>query len=163
MNIIAKAIAIVLIIAGLFVCFAYYFSNKELDPSLNYSGIIEVTDANFDEEVLNSELPALVFFYGKNCEFSREKMPFIKSIAEKINAKGKMKVYKAEAATVYILETKNIKNPIISERYKIGGLPTLIIYKNGKELVRDVNGKSPDLSYVDIMPTLENLSGVKLD
>lgn len=124
MSISKKIVVLVLIfIIGLFI---FYKDNKELDPSLNYPGIIEVTDANFDEEIFNPELPALVFFYGKDCEFSRKKMPFIKEIAEKINIKGKMKVYKVEAATVYTLRSKGIRNPIVSQRYRIGGLPTLI-------------------------------------
>ncbi len=160
MNINAKIISVFLILLGLFL---YYKDNAELDPSLNYPGIIELTDVNFNEEVLNSELPSLVFFYGKDCEFSRKKMPSIKEIAKKINTKEKLKIYKAEVATVYLLDSKGIPNPAISQRYKIGGLPTLIIFKNGKELMRDINGENPNLYHVDIMPTLENLSEVKLN
>lgn len=143
----------------LFVCSTAGCAFNKDDPSVKYDGIVDVNDANFDKEVLHSELPVFVFFYGGKCEPSWEKMPRVLKIADK--AKGKLKVCKIEATTVYVLQAEKIPNPIISKKYKLGGLPTAIIFNNGKEIVRDINGVSPGLYRVDINPLLEKLTGLK--
>lgn len=131
--------------------------SKGIDPSVKYEGIIDVNDENFDEVVLYSELTVLVYFYGAQCEPSWDEMPRVKRLADR--AIGKLKVCKIEAATVYILQGQGIPNPVISKRYKLGGLPTVIVFNDGKEVVRDLKGAHPGLSYVDINPVLERLTG----
>lgn len=149
----------IIIIAGMLICLFVVGCSRKMDPSATYSGIIDVNDENFDEVVLHSRLPVLVYFYSTHCKPSWYKMPRVKILADR--TKGKLKVCKAEAATVYVLQSQGIPNPNISQRYRLGGLPTIIIFNEGKEIIRDINGVDPNLYYLDINPVLEKLTGVK--
>lgn len=78
------------------------------------------TTANFDEEVLNSEIPVLVDFYADWCVPCKMMAPIIKVLAEKYE--GKLKVGKCN-----IDEATEIQ-----QRYKIMSIPTMMIFV-GKE------------------------------
>ena len=144
-------------IAIVAICLFIIGCSKGVDPSAKYDGIIDVSDENFDEMVSHSELPVFVYFYGAGCKPSWHEMPRVKGLADR--AKGKLKVCKIEVATVYILQSQGIPNPIISKRYRLGGLPTVIVFNDGREVVRDLKGVHPGLHYVDINPVLERLTG----
>jgi len=131
--------------------------SRRMDPSAEYDGIIDVNDENFDEVVLHSELPVLVYFYGAGCKPSWREIPRVKRLADR--AKGKLKVCKIEVATVYILQAQGIPNPVISKRYRLGGLPIVIVFNDGREVIRDFKGVHPGLHYVDINPILKRLTG----
>ena len=146
-----------IIIAVVTICLFIIGCSKGIDPSAKYNGIIDVNDENFDEVILHSELPVFVYFYGAGCKPSWRKIPRVKRLADR--AKGKLKVCKIEVATVYILQSQGIPNPIISKRYRLGGLPTVIVFNDGKGVVRDFKGVHPGLHYVDINPILKRLTG----
>lgn len=148
-----------IIIAVVIICLFIIGCSKGIDPSAKYNGIIDVNDENFDEVVLHSELPVLVYFYGAKCKPSWQEMPRVRKIAN--IAKGKLKVCKIESTTVYVLQSQGIPNPIISKKYRLGGLPTIIVFNNGREVIRDINGVQPNLYYKDINPVLEELTGLR--
>src|ERR1043166_8846649 len=92
--------------------------------------VTEVSDSSFENDVLNSDQPVLVDFWASWCAPCRMLAPTVEAVAEKYagNARGgKMKVD---------------DKPSISERYGIKGIPTLILFKNGREEERVVGATS---------------------
>ena len=88
--------------------------------------IIEVSGNDFEEQVINSEIPVLVDFWAEWCAPCRRIAPAIDEIAEEF--KGKVKVAKL-----------NIDgNQEIPAKYGVRGIPTLILFKSGKEIQRSV-------------------------
>src|SRR5215218_9781970 len=92
----------------------------------------EVSDQNFDKDVLQSEKPVLVDFWAQWCAPCRMLAPTVEAVAEK---------YQGKAAVVKL----NVDdNPFVSQKYGIKGIPTLILFKGGKEEERVVGATSKD-------------------
>ena len=87
---------------------------------------VEVNGNNFKQEVLESSIPVLVDFWASWCMPCRMLAPTINKLAEE--NLGKLKVCK--------LNTD--ENQHIAAQYGIQGIPTLIIFKEGKEVGRTV-------------------------
>ena len=81
---------------------------------------IEFTDANFDAEVIKSDLPVLVDFWAVWCGPCKMLAPYMEEIAN--DYEGKIKVGKVDVDN----------NPNISVTYGIRSIPTLLIFKNGQ-------------------------------
>lgn len=84
------------------------------------AGVFEVTDANFDQEVLNSDQPVLVDFWAVWCGPCKAIAPIVDSLAA--NYAGKLKVAKVNVD----------QNGATPSRYGVRGIPALIFFKGGK-------------------------------
>jgi len=82
--------------------------------------IVELNDANFDQEVLNSEQPVLVDFWAAWCGPCKALAPTVHEIAAQYA--GKVKVAKMDV-------DRNQATPM---RYGIRGIPALLLFKGGK-------------------------------
>src|SRR5712692_7080733 len=92
--------------------------------------IRETSDSTFESDVLGSDRPVLVDFWAAWCAPCRMLAPTVEAVAEK---------YSSNARVVKI----NVDdNPSVSQRYGIKGIPTLILFKNGKEEERVVGATS---------------------
>jgi len=94
------------------------------------SGTFEVTDANFQAEVLESSTPVLVDFWAEWCGPCRMVAPIVDQMAEAYA--GQLKVGKLDADL----------NPDTMMAYGVLGIPTLILFKDGEEIER-VTGFAP--------------------
>jgi len=81
--------------------------------------LLQVTDANFEGEILKSELPALVDFWAAWCGPCRAIAPVVEELAK--DYVGKLKVAKMNV-------DENSQTPA---KYGIRAIPTLILFKNG--------------------------------
>jgi thioredoxin 1 len=81
---------------------------------------LELTDATFDSEVLQSDVPVVVDFWAEWCGPCRMLAPTIDQIAEQY--KGRVKVGK--------LDTDN--NRTAPSKFGISALPTVLVFKNGQ-------------------------------
>jgi thioredoxin 1 len=88
--------------------------------------LMQVNDQTFEAEVLKSELPVLVDFWAPWCGPCRMLGPVIEGLAAKYQ--GKLKVVKMSTD----------ESPETPGRYNVNGIPTLIIFKGGKEVERHV-------------------------
>lgn len=91
---------------------------------------IELTDDNFESEVINSDVPVLVDFWAEWCAPCRTIAPAIEEIADEYD--GKAKVGK--------LDVDN--NQQVAMEYGIRSIPTLLIFKNG-EVAEQIIGAVP--------------------
>jgi|SRR5579884_1411434 len=78
------------------------------------------TDAAFDQDVLNSEVPVLVDFWAPWCGPCRAMSPTVDAVATEYA--GQLKVGK--------LNTD--ENPATAMRYQVRGIPTLLLFKGGQ-------------------------------
>jgi thioredoxin 1 len=83
-------------------------------------GILEVNDANFDQEVLCSEQPVLVDFWAVWCGPCKAIAPIVDGVAAAYA--GKLKVAKVNVD----------QNGATPSRYGIRGIPSLLFFKGGK-------------------------------
>ena len=96
------------------------------------AGVLEVTDATFEQEVLKSEQPVLVDFWAVWCGPCKAIAPVVESLAATYD--GKLKVAKVNV-------DQNAASP---SRYGIRGIPTLLFFKGGKVVEQIVGFKSQE-------------------
>jgi len=92
----------------------------------------EISDSNFEQEVLGSDQPVLVDFWAAWCAPCRMMSPTVDALAEQY------------AGNARVVKLNVDDNPGVAQRYGIKGIPTLILFRQGKEAERVVGAVSKD-------------------
>jgi thioredoxin len=84
------------------------------------SAVQEITDGNFEQEVINSEIPVLIDFWAPWCGPCRAIAPVVGELATEYA--GKLKVVKMNVDD----------NPLTPSRYGVRSIPNLLFFKGGQ-------------------------------
>lgn len=103
--------------------------------------VLDLTEKDFDQEVVQSEQPVLVDFWADWCSPCRRMAPIVEEIAE--NFAGRIKVVKLNVD----------QNGGVTERYGVMSIPTLLFFKHG-QVVERLIGLRPKEEVVEIIQRL---------
>tara|TARA_R110000787_G_scaffold14647_1_gene45027 strand:- start:8282 stop:8602 length:321 start_codon:yes stop_codon:yes gene_type:complete len=81
---------------------------------------VNVTDDEFDSVIANSELPVVVDFWAEWCGPCKQMSPHLEAVSEEMADKVKV-------AKINVDE-----NPMVASKYGVRGMPTLMVFKDGK-------------------------------
>ena len=82
--------------------------------------LAEVTDDTFDAEVLGASGPVVVDLWAEWCGSCKQMMPAFEQLAGELEGKAKLVKFNAD------------ENPMTPGKFGVRGLPTLLIFENGK-------------------------------
>ena len=105
------------------------------------ANLTDVTDSDFDSEVLQSKLPVIVDFWAEWCAPCRAIAPIVKELAGEYEGK------------VRIVKMNIDENPAAPGRYGIRSIPTLLAFQDG-QVVEQVQGARPKSALEEMVQRL---------
>lgn len=87
---------------------------------------VNITDSTFGKEVLGFPGSSVVFVWSPSCGYCQRMLPIMDQLSSQY------------AGKVKFAKLINEQNPLTSSRYTVQGVPTLLFFKNGKQVDRTV-------------------------
>lgn len=125
---------LIVIFGGLFLMARYKMKN--IPVVADHSNIITLTDKNFDHQLKNKIV--LVDFWASWCAPCKMMAPVLNDVSEELTGNanvGKVNVEEYQA---------------LAQKYQIRNIPTMILFKNGKEVNRFVGVKNKEFLMQEI-------------
>ncbi|WP_269252253.1 thioredoxin family protein [Streptomyces sp. Qhu-G9] len=94
------------------------------------AGVAEVTDADFEAEVIGAELPVLVEFTADWCPPCRQMAPVLSAVAREEG--DRLKVVQLDVDT----------NPLTTNAYGVLSMPTLMVFRDGQPVKSMVGARA---------------------
>jgi thioredoxin 2 len=91
---------------------------------------VRVTDQDLDRVVAGTEVPVLVDFYADWCGPCKVMAPVLDAVARDL------------AGRVLVAKLDTDRNPAMATRFGIRGIPTLVVFRGGREVAREVGAVS---------------------
>jgi len=92
---------------------------------------LAVADANFDQVTTDTTVPVVVDFYADWCGPCKVMAPLLDDVAHR------------RAGELLVLKLDTDRNPVTQQRFGVRGIPTLIAFRDGKEVARRVGAVPP--------------------
>ena len=92
---------------------------------------IAISDASFERVTTDTTVPVVVDFYADWCGPCKIMAPLLDDAARR------------RAGTIVVTKLDTDRNPVTGQRFGIRGIPTLIAFRNGKEVARRVGAVPP--------------------
>ena len=87
---------------------------------------VRVTDSEFDRVIADAEVPVIVDFYADWCGPCKSMAPVFDELAAEQQGKA------------LVLKLDSDRNPATTQRFGVRGIPTLIVFREGREVARQV-------------------------
>lgn len=79
----------------------------------------EINDLSFENEVSNDDSVVVVDFWAPWCQPCKMLAPVMEELSEELQGKAKF------------VKVNTDENPVVSEKYRISSIPTVMVFKNG--------------------------------
>jgi thioredoxin len=113
---------------------------EERERGTNVAMIGDVTDGDFEERVLGSEIPVLVDFWAEWCVPCHMVSPVVEEIG------------RDKGETLQVAKLNIDDNPEVTRRFGVMSIPTLMLFKGGKEIARVVGARGKEALLKEIDP-----------
>src|SRR5690349_11153258 len=100
--------------------------------------VLNVTEANFEKEVLRAELPVLIDFHADWCAPCKQQSPIIEEVARELD--GKLKVVKVDID----------KSPAVANAFRVQSIPTIVLMVEG-QIAGGQQGLVPKKTILDMV------------
>jgi thioredoxin 1 len=104
--------------------------------------VTHVSDQDFDTQVLQSSQPVLVDFWAEWCVPCHMVSPVVEEIA------------RDHADSMKAVKLNVDDNPVTARKYAVMSIPTLIVFKDGREMARVIGARGKDAILREIQPHL---------
>src|SRR2546428_6161012 len=104
--------------------------------------VIQVSDGDFEAEVLGSDTPVLVDFWAEWCVPCHMVSPVVEEIGQE------------KGVALKVVKLNIDDNPDVTRKYGVMSIPSLLLFKGGEEVARVIGARPKDAILRDLDPHL---------